>query len=51
MVVGERPGYAMIGFALRHVPGTEQSADLLSMLATLLQALREKDVAAYVSEG
>lgn len=49
MVTGERPGYAMIGFALRHSPGTEQSADLLAMLETLIAALKSKDVAAYVA--
>lgn len=48
IVAGERPGYAMIGFTLRHSSGTDQTADLIAMLDTLVNDLKAKGVMAYV---
>ncbi len=48
MVVGERPGYAMIGFAIRHVSGTNQTTDILDSLNRLTNDLSEKGVMPYL---
>jgi hypothetical protein len=49
LVAGERPGYAMIGFALRYSSGTDQSAELISLINQLVDDLQSKGVVAYVA--
>ncbi len=48
MVTGEKPGYAMIGFTLRHDNSTDASENLTSMTKTLTQQLQENGVKPYI---
>jgi hypothetical protein len=49
MVVGERPGYAMIGFTLRYDSGTDQSSELINLINKLVDDLQAKGVMTYVA--
>lgn len=48
MVIGEQPGYAMIGFTVRHNSGTNQTEEILNKINLLLKDLSSNGVMPYV---
>jgi hypothetical protein len=48
MVIGEQPGYAMIGFTVRSVSGANQSSELLEKLDKLIVDLNANGVMPYL---
>ncbi len=47
LVAGERPGFAMIGFTINYVSGSNATNDILHFLNKLIDSLTEKGIKAY----